>query len=113
MRHLLHLGVVRFQEKLVRPRKIFHDLFVLAVLGDDFLEFRMLLGDFLETRGIAHDLRRRKLLRHLLVARVELVQFFSQGKNGHGKSSWKVEVRKLKTGRLVWGAPQGSVRRVS
>ena len=71
----------------MRPRKIFHDLFVLAVLGDDFLEFRMLLGDFLETRGIAHDLRRRKLLRHLLVARVELVQFFSQGKNGHGKST--------------------------
>src|SRR5438874_7298245 len=48
----------------------------------------------------SHDLRRRKLLRHLLVARVELVQFFSQGKNGHGKSSLKIEVRDRKSTRL-------------
>ena len=48
--------------------EIFFDLLELAVFGDDFLEFGMLLGDLLEARGIRRDFRRRKLLRQLVVA---------------------------------------------
>src|SRR5213082_1461810 len=91
VRHLLHLGVVRFEEELMRPGEIFHDLLVFAMFRDDFLELGMLLGDLLKARGITHDFRRRELLRHLLVARIELVQLFGQCKNGHGNLSFRFE----------------------
>ena len=87
MRHLLHLRVVRFQKQLMRPREISFNLLVLAVLGDDFLELGVLLRDLLQPRRVAHHFRRRKLLRHLLVPQIELVQFFSQCKYGHGETS--------------------------
>ena len=83
MRHLLHFYVFGFQEELVRAGEVFHDLFVLAMPGDELLEFSVLLGDLLEARGIPHHFRRRELLRHFFVARIELVQFFRQCKNRH------------------------------
>jgi len=76
---------------LMRPGEIFHDLLVFAMFRDDFLELGMLLGDLLKARGITHDFRRRELLRHLLVARIELVQLFGQCKNGHGNLSFRFE----------------------
>ena len=113
VRHLLHLGVFPFQEKLVRPGEVLDDLLVLAVFRDNFFQFGVLLGNFLEARGIADHFRRRELLCHLFVARIELVQFLSQSKYGHGKSSWKVEIIKSKIETGGCGAPQGSERRVS
>src|SRR5689334_17131476 len=86
----------------MRPGEVLLDLLVLAVFDDDFFQLGMLFGNFLEARGIADDFRRRKLLRHLLVTRIKLVQFFSQCQYGHGKSSWKVQNRKSKLENRKW-----------
>src|SRR5690349_2965119 len=86
----------------MRPGEVLLDLLVLAVFDDDFFQLGMLFGNFLEARGIAHQFGRRELLRHLLVARIKLVQFFSQCQYGHGKSSWKVQNRKSKLENRKW-----------
>jgi len=56
--------------------EVFFNLLEFAVLGDDFAEFGLLLGDLLEARGVRDDLRRGKLLRKLVVASAQLVQLF-------------------------------------
>jgi len=65
--------------------EVLSDLFVLAMLADNFLELGVLLGELLEAGGIADDLRGRELAGHLLETRVELIEFFGKGENGHGK----------------------------
>jgi len=85
--HLLHLGIFRFEKHLVGADEVFFDLFEFAVLGDDFAEFGLLLGDFLEARRVRNDLRRGKFLRELVVASAKLIQFFSKRKNGHCSAS--------------------------
>ena len=74
----------------MRAGEIFVDLLVLAMLADDFFELGMLLGEFLETRGIADDLGRGEFGGHLLVASVELIKFFGKRENGHGGTSFSV-----------------------
>lgn len=59
----------------MRASEILFNLFELAVLGHDFLKFGVLLGDFLEARGVRRDFRRRELLRELVVAGAQLIQF--------------------------------------
>ncbi len=73
MGKLFHLGVFGLDKHLVRPRQVFHDLFVLAVLGHDLLELGVLLGDFLVARGIGSHFGSRKLLRQLVVAGAKLI----------------------------------------
>src|SRR5260370_25269523 len=51
---LLHFRVVGFEVHLVRAGEIFFDLLVFAMLGDNLLEFSVLLGDFLEARRVGH-----------------------------------------------------------
>ena len=80
MRHLLHFRVFVFQDHLVRAGQIFFDLLEFAMLVDDFRELRMLLGKFLEARGIGDSFGRRKLLRHFFVAIAKLVEFFRERK---------------------------------
>ncbi len=87
MGELLHFGVVGFEVHLVRAGEIFFDLLVFAMLGDNLLEFSVLLGDFLEARRIGDKLLRGELLGQLIVARAELVQFFRECENGHCNSS--------------------------
>ena len=74
---LLHFRVVGFNDHLMRSRQVLFDLLVFAVLGDDFFELGVLLGELLEARRIGHGLRSRELLRQLVVARLQLIQFFS------------------------------------
>ncbi len=63
VRHVFHFGVFRFDEHLVCAREVFLNLLVLAVLLDDFLEFGVLLGDFLVACGIGGHFGSRELLR--------------------------------------------------
>src|SRR5882762_6867117 len=71
--HLFHFSVFRFHEHLVRAGEILFELFVLAVLLDNFLEFSVLLGDFLVARGVGSHFGSRELLRQLVVTRAELI----------------------------------------
>ena len=75
----------------MRAGEILFDLLELAVLGDDFFELRVLLGDLLEARGVRRDFRGRELLSELIVASAELIQFVRQCHYGHGKSFLKSE----------------------
>ena len=67
--------------------EVFFDLFEFAVLGDDFAELGLLLGDFLEACGVRDDLRGGKFLRELVIASTKLIQFLSKRKNGHCSTS--------------------------
>ena len=87
VRHLLHLGVFRLDEHLMRASKILFNLLVLAVLFDDFFELGVLLCHLLIARGIGGNFRSRKLLRQFVVACAKLIQFFSKRKNGHCSTS--------------------------
>src|SRR5213083_2522330 len=87
VRHLFHLGVFRFDEHLVRAGEVLFNLLELAVFLDDFLEFGVLLRNFLVARGIGSHFGGRKLLRQLVVAGAKLIQFFSKRKNGHRSTS--------------------------
>ncbi len=73
---LLHFGIVCFEKHLVGAGEIFFDLLVLAVLGNDFRELGVLLGDLLETRRIGDKLLSGELVGQLVVSGAELVEFF-------------------------------------
>src|SRR5207302_7324844 len=116
VRHLLHFGVFRFDQHLMRAGEIFFNLLILTVLLDDFLEFGVLLGDFLVARGIGSHFGSGELLRQLVVASAKLVQLFSKGQCSHGKSS-SYEIRKsklenrngMKRGAPVWERWEGQL----
>ena len=75
--HLFHFSIFRFHEHLVRAGEILLELFVLAVLLDDFFQLGVLLRNFLVACGVGSHFGSRELLRQLVVARAELIQFFS------------------------------------
>src|SRR5208282_2606297 len=75
-----------FHDHLVSAGEILFDLLELAMLGDDFLEFSVLLGQLLETRGIGDDFRSGEFLSHFLVTGVELIEFFAKSKYRHKKT---------------------------
>ena len=83
---MAHIGVFGFDDHLVGASKILFDLLELAVLGDNCFEFGVLLGELLETRGIADDLGRGEFVGHFLVAGVELIEFFAESEYRHVKT---------------------------
>src|SRR5579883_382261 len=87
VRELAHFGVLGFEDHLAGAGQVLFNLLIFAVLGDDLLEFGVLLGKLLQTRGVVDDLGGGKLLGHFLVARIELIEFLGECQNGHGKSS--------------------------
>ncbi len=87
MGELLHFLVVGFEKHLVRASEVFFDLLVLAVLGDDFGELGVLLGDFLKARRVGDEFLGGELIGQVVVAGAELVEFFRERENGHCDSS--------------------------
>jgi len=85
--HLFHFGVIGFKKHLVGAGEVFFNLLEFAVLGDDFAELGLLLGDFWKREESETISRRGKFLGELVVASAELVQFFSERESGHCKTS--------------------------
>jgi hypothetical protein len=83
---LLHFLVVGFEKHLVRAGEIFLDLLVLTVLGDDFGELSVLLGDLLEPRRVGDELLRGELIGQLIVTSAKLIEFLRESDNGHWDS---------------------------
>jgi len=74
--HVAHFSVTGLDHHLASGGEVFFHLLELAVLVDDRFEIGVLLGEFLETRGISDDLGSGEFLGHFLVAGVELIEFF-------------------------------------
>ncbi len=80
---MLQLGVFGFLDHLVRAGEIFFDLLELAMFLDDFIQFGVLLGDFLELRRVGDQLGGGELASEFVVAGAELVQFFGKSDYSH------------------------------
>jgi hypothetical protein len=84
--HVAHFGVFGFDDHLMGAGEVLFNLLELAVFVDDGFEIGVLLGEFLEARGIGDDLGSGQFLGHFLVAGVELIEFFGKRESGHWDS---------------------------
>ena len=70
---------------------------------DDFLEVGVLLGEFLEARGVVDRFRGWRVAGHFLVTDFELVEFFGKCENGHWEFllSWDLSHWRGVTGKVI------------
>ena len=97
VRHLLHFGVVRFRQHLLGALQAFLDFLPLAVFRHHFGHLRVRLGELLVTRRIVVHFGRGKLLRQLVVARLDLFEFFETASNSPWRYLKDAENRKGKS----------------
>ena len=87
VRHLLHFGVVGFDEQLLGAIEGLFNIFPFAILGDDFAQLGVAFGDLLVARRIVMNLGRGKLAGHFVIARLDLLEFFEKRQICHSCDS--------------------------